>query len=220
MGYFNYVPDFNYVDRNEGSQLGDYTRVKNLFRRIKLREDVFQDITLFEKYSIRGDDRPDNVANLIYGDPQLDWLVLISNNIINIQTEWPMPQLSFDAFLLDKYGTYEKLNDVHHYETKKVLNSDGVTIVPAGLTIKQGSTYSYYDISGDITVTTEDFTTPVTNKEYEERIEEEKRNIYLLKPIYLPVILDNIEADMAYKKGSSDYISGTLKSSDNIRLTT
>ena len=54
MGYFNYVPDFNYVDRNEGSQLGDYTRVKNLFRRIKLREDVFQDITLFEKYSIRG----------------------------------------------------------------------------------------------------------------------------------------------------------------------
>ena len=220
MGYFNYVPDFNYVDRNEGSQLGDYTRVKNLFRRIKLREDVFQDITLFEKYSIRGDDRPDNVANLVYGDPQLDWLVLISNNIINIQTEWPMPQLSFDAFLLDKYGTYEKLNDVHHYETKKVLNSDGVTIVPAGLTIKQGSTYSYYDISGDITVTTEDFTTPVTNKEYEERIEEEKRNIYLLKPIYLPVILDNIEADMAYKKGSSDYISGTLKSSDNIRLTT
>ena len=113
-----------------------------------------------------------------------------------------------------------RLNAVHHYETKKVLNSDGVTIVPAGLTIKQGSTYSYYDISGDITVTTEDFTTPVTNKEYEERIEEEKRNIYLLKPIYLPVILDNIEADMAYKKGSSDYISGTLKSSDNIRLTT
>ena len=220
MGYFNYVPDFNYVDRNEGSQLGDYTRVKNLFRRIKLREDVFQDITLFEKYSIRGDDRPDNVANLIYGDPQLDWLVLISNNIINIQTEWPIPQLSFDAFLLDKYGTYEKLNAVHHYETKKVLNSDGVTIVPAGLTIKQGSTYSYYDIGGDITVTTEDFTTPVTNKEYEERIEEEKRNIYLLKPIYLPVILDNIEADMAYKKGSSDYISGTLKSSSNIKLTT
>ena len=87
MGYFNYVPDFNYVDRNEGSQLGDYTRVKNLFRRIKLREDVFQDITLFEKYSIRGDDRPDNVANLVYGDPQLDWLVLISNNIVNIQTE-------------------------------------------------------------------------------------------------------------------------------------
>lgn len=220
MGYFNYVPDFNYVDRNEGSQLGDYTRVKNLFRRIKLREDVFQDITLFEKYSIRGDDRPDNVANSVYGDPELDWLVLISNNIINIQTEWPMPQLSFDAFLIDKYGTYEELNAVHHYETKKVLNSDGVTIVPAGLTIEQGSTYSYYDISGDVTVTTEDFTTPVTNKEYEERIEEAKRNIYLLKPIYLPVILDNIEADMAYKKGSSDYISGTLKSSDNIRLTT
>ena len=105
MGYFNYVPDFNYVDRNPNAKLGDQVKVKNLFRRIKLREDIFQDSTVFEKYQIRGDDRPDNVANQFYGRPDYDWLVLVSNNILNIQTEWPMPQNTFDAFLLNKYGT-------------------------------------------------------------------------------------------------------------------
>jgi len=130
-----------------------------------------------------------------------------------------MPQLSFDTYLINKYGTYENLNAVHHYETKEIVNSDGVVIVPNGLTIEQGATYSYYDANGNNTVTSADFTTPVTNKEYEEKIEEAKRSIYLLKPRYLPVILDDIESNMEYKKGSSDYISGTLKSSSNIKLT-
>ena len=137
MGYFNYVPDFNYVDRAANARIGSQVKVKNLFRRIKLREDVFQDSTVFEKYQIKGDDRPDNVANEIYGDPELDWLVLVSNNIINIQTEWPMPQLTFDSFLLDKYGSYEKLNEVHHYESIEVKNAKGIVVLKAGLTVEK-----------------------------------------------------------------------------------
>ena len=220
MGYFSQIPDFNYVDRNANARIGDYTRVKNLFRRIKLRENIFQNTTFFEKYQIKGDDRPDNVAYKIYGDSELDWLVLISNNIINIQTEWPMTQLTFDAFILDKYGTYQNLNAVHHYETIEVKNSQGVVLVPAGLQVDAGSTYTYYEEFAQSFVSTGNFTVPVTNYEYEERIEDAKRNIYILKSSYLPVVLDDIEREMEYKKGSSDYISGTLKSSSNIRLTT
>jgi hypothetical protein len=220
MGYFSYIPDFNYVNRNPNAKIGDQVKVKNLFRRIKLRSDVFQDSTVFEKYQISGDDRPDNVANKIYGDSQLDWLILVSNNIINIQTEWPMSQLSFDSYLIDKYGSYENLNSAHHYETKEVKNSQGIVIVPAGLQVDQGSKYTYYEEFQESFVDTGDFTVEVTNLEYETKLEEAKRNIYILKPIYLPIIIDNIEGEMRYKKGSSDYISGTLKSSDNIRLTT
>ena len=220
MGYFSYIPDFNYVNRNPNAKIGDQVKVKNLFRRIKLRSDVFQDSTVFEKYQISGDDRPDNVANKIYKDPQLDWLILVSNNIINIQTEWPMSQLSFDSYLIDKYGSYENLNSAHHYETREVKNSQGIVIVPAGLQVDQGSKYTYYEEFQESFVDTGDFTVEVTNLEYETKLEEAKRNIYILKPIYLPIIIDNIEGEMRYKKGSSDYISGTLKSSDNIRLTT
>lgn len=220
MGYFNYVPDFNYVDRAANARIGSQVKVKNLFRRIKLREDIFQDSTVFEKYQIKGDDRPDNVANEIYGDPELDWLVLVSNNIINIQTEWPMPQLTFDSFLLDKYGSYEKLNEVHHYESIEVKNAKGIVVLKAGLTVEKGASYTYYEDGQPAFVETGDISKPVTNLSYETALEEAKRNISLIKPRYLPVILDNIDVQMKYKKGSSDYISGTLKSSSNIRLTT
>ena len=220
MGYFNYIPDFNYVDRNPNAKLGDQVKVKNLFRRIKLREDIFQDSTVFEKYQIRGDDRPDNVANQFYGRPDYDWIVLVSNNIVNIQTEWPMPQNTFDSFILNKYGTYQNANAVRHYETREVKNTQGVTIVPAGQIVDKGYSYTYYEEFQQAFVDTGDITVEVTNYDYETRIEEAKRNIFLLKRRYLPVILDDIEKEMKYKKGSSDYISGTLKSSDNIRLTT
>jgi len=220
MGYFEQIPDFNYTDRNVGAKIGDYTRVKNLFRRVKLREDIFQNTSFFEKYQIKGDDRPDNVAQKVYGDPELDWLVLISNNIINIQTEWPMPQLTFDSYILNKYGSYDNANAIHHYETIEVVNSQGVVIIPAGLRVDEGSSYSYYDAFDRSYDSTGDITTPITNIVYEEGIEEAKRNIFLLKPRYLSVVLDDIEKEMGYKKGSSDYISGTLKSSSNIRLTT
>ena len=220
MGYFNYIPDFNYVDRNPNAKLGDQVKVKNLFRRIKLREDIFQDSTVFEKYQIRGDDRPDNVANQFYGRPDYDWIVLVSNNIVNIQTEWPMPQNTFDTFILNKYGTYQNANAVRHYETREVKNSQGVVIVPAGQIVDKGYSYTYYEEFQQAFVETGDITVEVTNYDYETKIEEAKRNISLLKRRYLPVILDDIEKEMKYKKGSSDYISGTLKSSDNIRLTT
>ena len=219
MGYFSYVPDFNYVDRSANARIGSQVKVKNLFRRIKLREDIFQDTTVFEKYQIKGDDRPDNVANAFYGDSELDWLVLVSNNIINIQTEWPMPQLTFDSFVLDKYGSYEKLNEVHHYESVEVKNQKGIVILKEGLTVDQGASYTYYEEGQTSFVTTGDISKPVTNLTYETRIEEDKRNISLIKARYLPVILDDIDKEMKYKKGSSDYISGTLKSSSNIRLT-
>ena len=220
MGYFNYIPDFNYVDRNPNAKLGDQVKVKNLFRRIKLREDIFQDTTVFEKYQIRGDDRPDNIANQFYGRPDYDWVVLVSNNIVNIQTEWPMPQNTFDSFILNKYGTYQNANAVRHYETREVKNTQGVVIVPAGQIVDKGYSYTYYEEFQQAFVDTGDITVEVTNYDYETRIEEAKRNISLLKRRYLPVILDDIEKEMKYKKGSSDYISGTLKSSDNIRLTT
>ena len=163
MGYFNYIPDFNYVDRNPNAKLGDQVKVKNLFRRIKLREDIFQDTTVFEKYQIRGDDRPDNIANQFYGRPDYDWIVLVSNNIVNIQTEWPMPQNTFDSFILNKYGTYQNANAVRHYETREVKNTQGVTIVPAGQIVDKGYSYTYYEEFQQAFVDTGDITVEVTH---------------------------------------------------------
>ena len=138
--YFNLVPDFDYVSRLPNAKISDYIRVKNLFKRVTLREDIFQNLTVFTKYSIKGDDRPDNVAQRLYQDPSLDWIILLANNITHIPTEWPMPQNDFDRFLLDKYNDdYDKIyNGIHHYETVEVKDSNDVTIVPAGLEVNLG----------------------------------------------------------------------------------
>ena len=87
-GYFRNVPNFEYVSRTSDNNISEYDTVKNLFKRGKLRDDIFGDLTFFTKYQIVGDDRPDNVAFEVYDDEKLDWLVLLSNNIINVQTEW------------------------------------------------------------------------------------------------------------------------------------
>ena len=217
--YFQRVPDFNYVSRLPDSKIGDYIRVKNLFKKGKLREDIFQNLAFFEKYKIVGDDRPDNVAFEIYKDSSLDWIVLLSNNVLNIQSEWPLPQTDFDRFVLDKYGDYDTLyNGIHHYETEEVKNRQGVTIVPAGLQVDSSYSVSYYDFFTDLQVTTGNLAIPVTNYEYEEKVENDKRNIFILKPRYLNIVFDDMEEIMQYKKGSSQFVSESLKNGDNIKL--
>ena len=218
--YFKQVPDFDYVSRLPDAKISDYITVKNLFKRGKLADDIFQDLTVFTKYEIKGDDRPDNVANEVYDDPDLDWVVLLSNNIINIQSEWPMIQREFDRYLLDKYETYEKLNDVHHYETIECKNLAGAVIVPKGLWVESDYSVTYYDWYArvEITKSSSDIVVSITNYEYEDNLENEKRNIYLLKPKYLNIIKDDLKEMMQYKKGSTQYLDKTLKIAENIRL--
>ena len=217
--YFNLLPDFDYVSRLPNAKISDYARVKNLFKRVTLREDIYSNLMYFTKYNIQGDDRPDNVAHRIYSDSTLDWLVLLANNITHIPTEWPMAQNDFDRFLLDKYNTYDNLyNGVHHHETVEVKDSNNVTIVPAGLEVSSDFNQTYYDHYLKKIVDTEDITRPVTNYEYESKIENEKREIFILKQEYLTVVIDDIDDIMPYKKGSTEYLNGNLKKAENIRL--
>lgn len=216
--YFRQVPDFDYVSRLPDAKISDYYRVKNLFKKVKLREDIFQDLAFFEKYKITGDERPDNVAYKIYNDSTLDWVILLSNNIVNIQTEWPLSQQDFDAYLLDKYESYDNLyNGIHHYETIEVKNRNDVTIVPAGLYVQEDYTVNFYEDSLE-NVGTISPVIAVTNYEYEEKLENNKRNIFILKPFYLGIILNDTEQIMKYKEGSSQYVTETLKRGDNIKL--
>ena len=218
--YFSKVPNFEYVSRLPNAKIGDYVTVKNLFKKGALEEDILDNLALHTKYKIEGDDRPDNVAFDFYGNSNLDWLVLTCNNIVNIQSEWPLLQNDFDRYLLDKYGTYEKLNEIHHYKTQEIKNSKDVVIVPEGLQCASDYTVTYYDYYTDreVIVLSKDCTTSVTNYEYESEIEDEKRNIFLLKPRYISVIRNDLDAAMPYKKGSTQYVSETLKRADNIKL--
>jgi len=217
--YFKQIPDFEYVSRLPDAKISDYIKVKNLFKKGKLRDDIFEDLSVFTKYQIKGDDRPDNVAFKYYGDATLDWLVLVSNNIINIQTEWPLRQTDFDRYMLNKYGDYDTLyNGVHHYETLEVKNTDNVVILPAGLQVDSTFSIQHYDFQLKQNMVYTNVTKAVTNYEYENELDTNKRNIFLLKRNYLNVAKDNFEQMMIYEQGSTQYVSETLKRADNIRL--
>jgi len=226
--YFKNIPNFEYISRVKDSQnISDYVAVKNLFKRGKLREEIFGNLNFFTKYNIIGDERPDNVAFKIYNDETLDWIVLLSNNILNIKTEWPMPQRAFDRFLIDKYrvgdepeeNTYTRIyNGIHHYESPEIKNSSGITILKKGLIIPQDFTLRYYDSALEEEVFESNFAVPITNFEFENQIQEKKRNIFLLKPRYLNIVYNDLDSIMPYKSGSSQYVSRNLKRGDNIRL--
>ena len=221
--YFRNIPNFEYVNRlPESHSSSEYIEVKNLFKRGKIRNDIFKDVTYFTKYSIQGDDRPDNVAFSLYQDSGLDWVVLLANNIINIQDEWPLTQESFENYLLNKYGNEQSIHGIHHYESKEIKNSIGSIILKEGLHVPQYFTLKFLDANlgtytevggaGDL------ITTEVTNYDYEVNLQNEKRNIYALKQNYLNIILTDMDRMMPYKTGSTQYMSETLVRGENIKL--
>ncbi len=218
--YFSNLTDLLYVNRTEdGRSDGDYSVVKNFFKRAKLREDIFQDLAFFTKYIVIGDDRPDNVATRIYDDPSLDWVVLMSNNIVNVQSEWPMSQGDFNTYVTEKYADEETLySGVHHYEANEVKTSDGSVIIASGTRVSVGQSVSYFDDLSSQHIVKTDIASPITNYMHEDKLNNDKRNIFILKPIYLNILFDDLEEIMANKKGSTQFISETLVQGDNIRL--
>ena len=218
--YFSILTDFLYVNRTvDGRSEGDYSVVKNFFKRAKLRDDIFQDLAFFTKYIVIGDDRPDTVATKIYDDPTLDWVVLLSNNIVSIQSEWPLGQAAFNTYVTEKYGDETTLySGIHHYESREVKANDGTIIIPSGARVSVGQSVSFFDENSSQQIIRTDVAMPVTNYMFEEKLNDEKRNIFILKPIYLNILFDDIDQIMRNKKGSTQFISETLVRGDDIRL--
>jgi len=201
MSYFRELPDFDYQSpfssRNSSTE---YVRVKNLFRRVKLRDDLQNVFTLFDKYFIPDEVRPEQVADELYNDSGLDWVVLLTAGITNVRDQWPLPSRELYNYADNKYGT--ELNAIRYYETKEVKDSSGRLIIPARKVVD--SDFTIPDPSSS--TATLNPVSGVTNFEYETRINEDKRGIYLLKPNYLGQYLNDMRQIMRYQD-SSQFVS-------------
>jgi hypothetical protein len=138
MGYFKELPNLQVVNRTKNQISSDEVVViKNIFKRPKIREDFLSVVSAFEYYSILENERPEQIAEKIYGDPELDWVILIANNITNINDQWPMTLDSFNNYMLDKYGSEERFYQIRHYETLSVTDSFNREVFPGGLIVDQ-----------------------------------------------------------------------------------
>ena len=212
MSYFELLPNVYYPDPLS-SRPTDRSRVeiKNIFRRAKLRDDIQSNLTLFEKYEIRAGARPDTIAEEYYGDSELDWLVLISNNITRITDQWPLDDAELYDYVLEKYGNL--LNTDAFYETTEVKDSQGRLIYPAGVVVDADFTIPH----PDGTSTALNPVRGVTYFEKEIRINNEKRSIFLLRPLYVKTAINDIREQLHYKK-SSQFVNKQYINSDNVRL--
>ena len=213
MSYFRELPDLFYESplstRNSSTE---YVRVKNLFRRVKLRDDLQNVFTLFNKYEIREGQRPDTVAEEIYGSADLDWVVMLTAGIINLHDQWPLSNKDLYVYAENKYG--DDLNSVRFYETTEVKDSSGRLILPKGKIVNSGFT-----IPNPSTPTANlNPVVGISNFEYEVRKNEEKRLIYILKNDYLQLYLNDLRRIMEYEK-SSQYINRRLAATENTRNT-
>ena len=213
MGYFRELPNLLYPSflPNKNSSL-DFIEIKNLFRRAKLRDDLQNNFTVFEKYEIPMGLRPDTVAEELYGSDELDWVVLTVAGILNVRNEWPLSDRDLYEYSLDKYG--ESLNSTRFFETKETKDSNGRLILPKGKVVDS------------------DFTIPnpsnpsanlnpvvgISNYEYETRLNDEKRNIYILREEYVQQFLTDIRDIMTYAE-SSEYINERTAQTENTNIT-
>ena len=98
--YFTYFPEIEYVSRTTDRSSSEETiRVKNIFKRPKLRDDFASVATAFSDYMIVGDERPDQTAEGVYGDPRYDWVILTTNNITNYYEQWPLNSVDFQKYI-------------------------------------------------------------------------------------------------------------------------
>lgn len=233
MSYFRELPDILYQSNllhKVSSQ--EYIRIKNIFRRVKIQDWIAENTNFFNKYTIRDGERPDTMAERLYGSSDRDWIIILTAGITNIRNDWPLGNYDLYRYAEAKYGT--DLNAIHHYETIEVRDNKGRLILPGGQRVDQNFTIptpydasannfyvgvrpqsdniSYKSVNSDINPVT-----GVSNYEYETQLNESKREIEVMKPIYLQQFLNDMRELMNYKE-SSQTVNSKLLTTENTRL--
>ena len=167
MAYFSRFPLMVYDVKNNDN----YKLLPDILRRVKIRQKINSSTMLFDKYDVKEGERPEDVAFKYFGDPELHWIILMTNDVTDRYYQWPMSQPQFAEFLTDKYGAGNE-DSAHHYEVTQ----------DSGRTSGQGpDDYSHkVEVNSDT-----DNATTITNREYEERQQDKYRSIRLLNQRYV-----------------------------------
>ena len=175
MSYFNRFPMMIYDIKNDNN----YKLLPDILRRVKQRNVSASGQFIFDTYDVRNGEKPEDIAYKWFGDAQLHWVILMTNNVKNRYYDWPMNSVQFQAMLEDKY---DNPDGIHHYE---VTQSSGKQ--------KGDGPGDYWthkiEVNSDV-VGAE----AVSNIEYERRIQDDIRQIQILSPEYLQTFINEYKA--------------------------
>ena len=169
MAYFDYFPKGRYSVNKL-----DYKTVTDLFRRVKVRSKILDESSLYSVYDVPNGERPEDTAMKHFGDPELHWVILLSNNMTDGYYDWPLDFQAFEEYITTKY---DNPDGIHHYEKTQ---SSGPT---------SSTDYSHLIEC----LSTDAGAQSVSNREYEQRLQDQKRQIKLLNPAYLSILQEEFE---------------------------
>jgi len=205
--FFSLTPNVLYAEKpiSYPFSQSDFVIAKNFFRRYKINEDLFSYAVIFKQYTIQDGERPDVIAKKAYGNVFYDWVILLTNNMVNAQYDWPLSNFALNKMLEsefdDPYGT------IHHYETYEIAQ------YPSGLHVDETFYNGTHKLNIDGTYQIKngnEICRPVTIAEYYTDENEKKRQIYLLKPEYFRSFVDAYRKGNIYKK-SGGFVNSRLK---------
>ena len=173
MSYFKKFPKMIYDMKNDGN----YKLLPDILRRVKQRNAIKDGQFVFDNYDVKDGEKPEDIAYKWFGDAELHWVILMTNNVTDRYYEWPMNQVQFQTMLEDKYSNPD---GIHHYEITR----------DSGRTTGQGpNDYSYLVECNSDTANA----VSVSNREYQEREQDRKRSIRLLNQTYLSDFLEEFD---------------------------
>ena len=206
--YFSLLPNIEYDEKPISYPFSesDFVVAKNFFRRYKINDDIFQYAVFFKKYTIVDGERPETLAEKAYGDQFLDWVILLTNNMVNAQYDWPRSNYEMYKIVEEEFD--DPYSEISHYEIKETIGQ-----YQAGLHVDETFYNGQHKLNINGTVSLKngnEIASPVTVAEYYQTENEKKREIYLLKKEYLRSFVDDFRKQNLYEK-SGNYISQRLK---------
>ena len=197
MAYFKHLPDCYIGKGIDDDESFNYQLVKNIFRRISVRDDLEKYITMFEVQTLPDGIKPFEVAKRVTGDEGLDWLILILNNITDIYEQWPKKEEDLTKYVLEKYGSFD---DIHHYETQRIVwevpGEEDIVIFNKGIEVNE----SFRATLPDGTVKSKELSIyPVSNYEHESFVNDKKRFIKIPTVELVNKMLSEIDELLSYE---------------------
>ena len=238
MGYFRELPNIFYQSPlNHRRSTSDFVLIKNIFRRSVLIDNLRSNLSLFNKYVIQDGERPDTIADFLYSDPYLDYIVILMAGVTKINHEWPLQDYQIYDVALNKYGSEQKMYEIHHFETYEIKDSNGRQILPPNLIVDKnfkldGSALRFgtnrftlisqqgnlqLDDKNEYTVDVDNIARPVTNYEFVIAENEERRKIDVLRKGYVNQFIQDLRDVVKYDV-SSEYISNALATTENTNI--
>ena len=156
---------------------GNYKLLPDILKRVKQRNAIASGQFIFDTYDVRNGEKPEDIAYKWFGDAQLHWVILMTNDVTDRYYQWPMSDAQFEEFIADKYSNPD---GIHHYEVTK----------DSGRTTGQGpNDYSHLvEVNSDT-----DNAISISNRQYEERVQDKNRSIRLLNQRFLSDFIEEFD---------------------------